>query len=67
MTLIVGIKTSKSIHLFSDTLVSSNDVTKIEEMPGRLKLVAVPGRLCIGYAGLHNTGIDAVRQLTRNC
>jgi hypothetical protein len=63
VTLIVGIKTGTSIQLLSDTRISHPDVTQVEEIPGRLKIVILRPNLCVGYAGRANYAIDTVRTL----
>jgi hypothetical protein len=64
MTLIVGLRTADSIQLLSDTRISHPDVTQVEEIPGRLKVVVIRRDLCVAYAGSANAGIDAIRGLS---
>ena len=49
MTLIVGVTTGTRIQLLSDTRITHPDVTQIEEIPGRLKLVSLSPTICVGY------------------
>jgi len=62
MTLIVGVRTTSLIALLSDTRITHPDVTQVEELPGRLKLVMLSPTICVGYAGPAEQGIDHVRR-----
>lgn len=61
MTLIVGARTETRIELISDTRITHPDTTQIEEIPGRLKLVALSPAICVGYAGRAAPAIDRIR------
>jgi hypothetical protein len=65
MTLVVGLKTQKRVQLLSDTRITHPDVTQIEELPGRLKLVTISPSVCVGYAGPTNRAMDSIRALAR--
>ncbi len=62
MTLIVGVKSETRIQLLSDTRITHPDVTQVEEIPGRLKLVALSPHICVGFAGAVNLAIDHIRR-----
>ena len=61
MTLIVGVTTGTKIQLLSDTRITHPDVTQIEEIPGRLKLISLSSTICVGYAGPATAAIDHIR------
>jgi hypothetical protein len=63
MTLIVGLKAGDSVRLLTDTRISHPDVTQVEEIPGRLKIVVLNSSLCVAYAGAANLGVDSIRRV----
>lgn len=65
MTLVVGMKMAGCLHILSDTRISHPDVTQVEEIPGRLKIIIVHARLCIAYAGAADYAIDTIRDAAR--
>jgi len=63
MTLIAAMSIEGYTRLFADTRVSHPDVTQVEQLPGRLKLLVLHAYLCIGYAGSADYAIDTIRAL----
>src|SRR5689334_7450087 len=63
MTLVLGVRTESGIWLLADTRISHPDITQVEEIPGRLKLITLGSDICVGYAGAADRAIDIVNGL----
>lgn len=61
MTLVVGLRSAQRIQLLSDTRISHRDVTQVEELPGRLKIVLLGPNICVAYAGTADYCLDIIR------
>jgi len=62
VTLIVGLRVADRIQLLSDTRISHPDVTQVEDIPGRLKLVLLGPDISVAYAGTADYSLDLVRR-----
>jgi hypothetical protein len=61
VTLVVGLRSAQGLHLLSDTRISHRDVTQVEELPGRLKIVLLGPNICVAYAGTADNSLDIIR------
>lgn len=62
MTLVLGINTGARLQLLADTRISHPDVTQVEEVPGRLKLITLSPFIAVGYAGGSDYALDTIRR-----
>lgn len=65
MTLVVGLRQADRVWLLSDSRISHPDVTQVEEIPGRLKLVLLRD-ICVAYAGAADHSLDIIRRAPAN-